>query len=147
MHAPLGDQAWGDGLGERLNWMIGQHLQRASLRINPPNLGPVEIKITMQNEQQASVTFTAQNALVREAIESAIPRLREMPGENNLQLVDVDVGQRGSEGQRAADQSREEGGGGDGFGSGLQDLPADSEVALAGRIGNVAGRGLVDDYA
>ena len=63
------------------------------MRINPPHLGPIDIQLTLQNDQ-ASVSFGAQHGVVREALEAAIPRLREMFGDNNLQLVNVDVGQR-----------------------------------------------------
>jgi flagellar hook-length control protein FliK len=60
-----------------------------------PNLGPIEIRVTLQNDQ-ASVSFNAQHPFTREALEAAVPRLREMLGESNLDLVSVDVKDQGS---------------------------------------------------
>ncbi len=95
LNAPLGKSGWEQGLGERVLWLVGHSIQGASMRINPPHLGPIDIQLTLQNDQ-ASVSFSAQHGVVREALEAAIPRLREMFGENNLQLANVDVGQRDS---------------------------------------------------
>jgi hypothetical protein len=88
-----GERGWDQAMGERMLWMVGRDVQSASVRINPPHLGPVDIRISIQNDQ-ATVHFSAQHGVVREALEAAIPRLREMMAENNLQLVNVDVGQR-----------------------------------------------------
>jgi hypothetical protein len=95
LNAPLGKSSWDQGLGERVLWLVGRSIQGASIRINPPHLGPIDIQLTLQNDQ-ANVSFGAQHGVVREALEAAIPRLREMFGENNLQLVNVDVGERNS---------------------------------------------------
>ncbi len=94
-----GDNGWDQAMGERILWMVGKQIQGAEVRINPPHLGPVEIRLSLQHDQ-ASVSFAAHHAGVREALEAAIPRLREMLGENNLQLVSVDVGQRDKGEQR-----------------------------------------------
>ena len=91
--APLGEEGWGQAMGERIMWMIGKGVQTASIRINPPNLGPVQINVSVQNDQ-TSVNMLAQHGVVKEALEAAIPRLREMLHESNLQLVNVDVSHR-----------------------------------------------------
>jgi flagellar hook-length control protein FliK len=104
---PPGDKGWSQAMGERILWMVGRDLQAASVNIKPPNLGPLHIQISIQNEQ-ATVNFTAQNGVVKEALEAAIPRLREMLAENNIQLVNVDVNQRGEGGRgEAADPYQE----------------------------------------
>ncbi|MCP3867723.1 MAG: hypothetical protein GY703_06430 [Gammaproteobacteria bacterium] len=99
LEIPFGAKNWGQSVGDRVLWMVGQNVQGASLRITPPNLGTVEIQVTMQNDQ-ASINFTAQNAAVKEALEAALPRLREMFNETNLQLANVDVSHRESQHQR-----------------------------------------------
>lgn len=100
LDTPLHGKNWQHGVGERIIWMLGNSVQNVSLRISPAHLGPVEIQLSV-NQDQATVSFSAQHALVREALEAGIPRLREMFQENNLQLTHVDVGQRGSSGQQA----------------------------------------------
>jgi len=59
----------------------------------------MEVRIQVHNDQ-ASVQFTAQHAVVREALEAALPRLRDMFEASGVQLVDVDV----SSGESFAEQ-------------------------------------------
>jgi flagellar hook-length control protein FliK len=95
INGPPGEAAWARALGERILWMVGRDVQSARVRLDPPNLGPIEIRVTLQNDQ-ASVSFNAQHPFTREALEAAVPRLREMLGESNLDLVSVDVKDQGS---------------------------------------------------
>jgi flagellar hook-length control protein FliK len=101
MDIPVGQAGWDRGIGERIQWMVGQNIQHAEIKLNPPNLGPLEIKISLQNDQ-TNVTFVATQAPTRDAIEASIPRLREMFGEINLNLANVDVGQ-----QQAGESTRD----------------------------------------
>lgn len=89
----IGEPVWQQALGERLLWLAGREQQVARLRLNPPHLGPLEVRVVVQQDQ-ASVAFLSQHAAVREALEQAVPRLREMLGQQDLQLVQVDVGER-----------------------------------------------------
>jgi flagellar hook-length control protein FliK len=139
--APLGQPDWGKAVGERIQWMLGKHLQEAELKLNPPHLGPLEVRISLQQDQ-ANVSFLATQAPTREALEAALPRLREMFGEANLSLIDVDVGQRDGSQQQS---SR----------AGVSAGHTSSEGAAAGESAAVpnntvirqAGSGMVDDYA
>jgi flagellar hook-length control protein FliK len=91
--------AWQQSFGEKVVWLVNQKVPEAELKINPPHLGPLEIKISV-NQDQASVVFSSQNHLVRETVESAIPRLREMLGDNGLNLANVDVSDKSFANQR-----------------------------------------------
>ncbi len=82
---------WDRGLGEKVLWMAGQKLQVAELHLNPPELGPLQITLTVNNDQ-ASAQFVSQHASVREAIEAAMPRLREMLAEGGITLGNTNVG-------------------------------------------------------
>lgn len=115
----LHEPGWSQALGERLVLMAGREQQSAEIKLNPPHLGPLEVKLSLQQDQ-ASVTFLAQHGPVREALEQAIPRLREMFGQQDIQLVNVDVGQR-----------REQPTGGQGEGRGQTHAP-DAGGATAG---------------
>ncbi len=139
---PVGDPAWGSAIGERLVWMVKGDHQVAELKITPPNLGPMEVKLTI-NHDQASVSFVSNHALVRDALEAAIPRLREMLAEQSLNLVQVDVvegRQQGHAFSSGGDSGIAVGFAGDR--DGVDDpvtAVADSGVAVAQR-----GRGLLD---
>ena len=58
-------------MAERVVWMTNANIQEAEIQLNPRELGPIGIKVTVQNEQ-ASVSFVAQHATTREALEQAL---------------------------------------------------------------------------
>lgn len=92
----LNHPEWNVELGEKLLWMHKQDIPSAEIRLNPEHMGPISIKIDV-NQDQTSVSFTTQHAGVKEAIEAALPKLREMLGEQKLDLADVNVSQQNSE--------------------------------------------------
>ena len=92
----VGDKAWGGAIGERIMWMVQGDQQFARLQLNPPQLGPLEVRVSV-NQDQTSVSFLASHAVVREALEAALPRLREMFDQQSLQLVRADVSDPGAQ--------------------------------------------------
>jgi len=102
MAKTMNDPAWQAELGDKLIWMHKQAVPSVELRLNPEHLGPVLIKIDVQNDQ-ASVSFNAQHLAVKEAIEASIPKLREMLSGQQLQLTDVNVSQHQSEQRQGRD--------------------------------------------
>ena len=96
MSRHLVDPAWNKELGEKLIWMHKQAIPSVELRLNPEHLGPVLVKIDV-TQDQASVAFTTQHLAVKEAIEAAMPKLREMLGGQQLNLADVNVSQQQSD--------------------------------------------------
>jgi len=88
----LHSEAWSRVLSSRVIWMAREGVQQASLKLNPANMGPVEVKLHMHNEQ-ANISFIAQNAATRDALEQALPRLRESFQENGMELAHADVSQ------------------------------------------------------
>ena len=99
MQPSVQSEAWGKVLSSRVVWMAREGVQQAELRLNPAKLGPVEVKLHMNNDQ-ASVTFVAQNAATRDALEQALPRLKESFQENGMNLANADVSDQAS-GQQA----------------------------------------------
>ena len=138
---PVTDPRWGAALGERLLWMAKGDQQQAELKISPPNLGPLEVKLTL-NDDRASVTFVSHHALVRDAIEAALPRLREMLAQESLQLVQAEVSGGQAQGREAAS------GQGEGGASASPD-GGEAEPGAGQAEGTVprAGRGLLDLFA
>ena len=94
----LGSQSWGDELVSRVKWQIGQDIQEAKISLNPRELGPLQVKISIIDDQ-AHVQFVAQHGSVRDAIEDAIPRLREMLEQSGMMLADADVSQHSADHQ------------------------------------------------
>lgn len=90
LEKPIAHPAWSQDLGERVLWMVGQGRQTAELRLNPAHLGPLEVRINL-SQDQASVQFLSHQASVREAVESALPKLKEMLGAQQLDLREVSV--------------------------------------------------------
>ncbi|MBE0439841.1 MAG: flagellar hook-length control protein FliK [Gammaproteobacteria bacterium] len=101
----LHNAAWSRVMTSRVLWMAREGVQQASLKLNPAQLGPVEVRLNMQNEQ-ANISFIAQNATTRDALEQAIPRLRESFAQNGLELANADVSQQ-SFGQSAEQEQQE----------------------------------------
>jgi hypothetical protein len=91
-------------LGNRVLWMVGQNLQAAELRINPPQLGPLEVHISLEG-QHTKVSFITHHAEVREMMESSIPRLRDILAESGLNSVNVDVSQQDLSQRRHGDSN------------------------------------------
>jgi len=83
---------WGNAMGERLQWMANNKIQAAEIRLDPPELGSIEIKIVIHKDT-AQVSFVSPHAQVRDAVENAMPKLREMFSETGLSLGDVNVSQ------------------------------------------------------
>lgn len=101
---PVTSPVWSSMLGDRVVWMVGRQQQFAEIHLNPPALGPLEIRLSVQ-DGQASLTFTTQHIPVREALEAATPRLREMLGESGISLGSVAVNVGTFDQQAASDQS------------------------------------------
>jgi len=142
---PVRDAAWPADFSQKVVWMARQELQSAQITLNPPQMGPIEISLDIRNDQ-ASATFVSANPEVREAIESALPRLREMLAGAGIDLGQTQVSQ---ESFRQASGAQDNGGRRKGnepdSGNGADVLPL---AATSGRTGGMqAGNGLVDTFA
>ncbi len=81
---------WTPGVSQRIVWMARQQLGQAELRLDPPELGSLNIRLSIQHDQ-ASLSFSSPHAHVREALEQQMPRLREMLAESGIELQQSDV--------------------------------------------------------
>lgn len=139
----VGGKGWSGAIGDRVMWMVQGEQQFAKLKLNPPNLGPLEVRVSV-TQDQTSVSFLAQHAAVREALEAAMPRLREMFDQQSLQLVRAEVADPGAQqGDRMRDSSRHATPHSGPWDAGSDDDPVDSEARPAGPVSNT----LVDLFA
>ncbi len=104
LNTNINQPQWGTDFSKRIQFMINNDIKNAELRLDPPELGRINIKISM-SQDQASVVFTSAQGNVRETIENALPKLREMLQESGIQLADANVNERqkGNENQAGAD--------------------------------------------
>jgi flagellar hook-length control protein FliK len=131
---------WGEAFAQRVLIAAGRGEHSAEIRLNPAHLGPIEVSLTVTGDdaRQATVHFSAAQAPVREAIEAALPRLREMFEGSGIQLGNATVGAETSgrdgnnDGRRAS-----------GTGSGASADAAPSASAAPRRVVE----GLVDTFA
>ncbi|MBS0299005.1 MAG: flagellar hook-length control protein FliK [Proteobacteria bacterium] len=89
--APVGQHKWGGEFAQKVVWLSSQQHQVAEIRLNPAHLGPVEVMLSI-TQDQATAQFVSPHSAVRDAIQEALPRLREMMAENGIQLGNVMVG-------------------------------------------------------
>ena len=94
---------WSNGLSERINWMINQKQNIATIRLDPPALGKLDVQIKIADDA-TMITIQAQTAQTRDLIDSASSRLRDFLQESGYQNVNVDVSQRQDQ-QQARSQS------------------------------------------
>jgi flagellar hook-length control protein FliK len=148
--ARLGTQAWDNQVSQRIVYMVGKE-QAATLTLNPPDLGPVQIVLNVTNDQ-ATVAFSSDQLDVRQALENALPRLREMMSESGIALGNATVDANVPDGrQQQQDSDRRAQGGQRGAvgltGDGQDAAPAVNEVAPRTRTVSIGDRGMVDLFA
>lgn len=141
---PVGQAEWGDKVMGKLSFLTARNMQVAEIHLTPPDMGPMEVKVRMQNEQ-ANITVHAANPVVREQLEQNSHRLRDMLSEQGVELGRFDVSSQSD--QQAGEQGDETGEGGTGQGEdGLANGASDDEVVQTGHL-DLAWKGEVDLFA
>jgi len=86
-------------VAERVQMMMSKNLKNIDIRLDPPELGRMQIRMNM-NGDAATVHFTVANQQARDVIEQSMPRLREMLAQQGVQLNDSSVQQQAGQQQR-----------------------------------------------
>ncbi|MFV8833608.1 flagellar hook-length control protein FliK [Aquisalimonas sp.] len=138
----MDQSGWGQAVGERLVMMANQNVQQARIQVNPRELGPLDVNIQMRDDK-TMITFQAQNAVTREALDAELPRLRMMLSDNGIENAEVSVGKEDPGNPQGETELAEGFARGD-TGDGAESEEDEDGVALdSDRIR----RGLVDHYA
>jgi flagellar hook-length control protein FliK len=87
---PNSSVEWGSGLGERVSLMLNQKQNLATIRLDPPMLGKMDIQIQIKDDV-TNVTINTQHAQTRDMVEGASQRLREFLQDAGYTNVNVDV--------------------------------------------------------
>lgn len=145
VNTPVGAPEWNSEFAQKIVWMAGEKQHSAELHLNPPDLGPVNIKLSV-DENQIRAIFTSPHGEVRQAIEDALPRLREVLADSGITLGNASV---------TSDSPRD----GSAFDRQRQSLPSFAGTTGAGGSGTMTeaepgrviprgrGNGLVDVFA
>ena len=73
--------------------IISQKLQQFDIRLDPPELGNVHVRVNLQNEQ-AVVNFMVQTPQAKEAFEENLHKLKDMLAEHGVDVGDANVEQQ-----------------------------------------------------
>jgi flagellar hook-length control protein FliK len=141
---PVRDQNWAADFGQKIVWLATNDKQLAQLTLNPPQMGPIEISLSL-DKGNATASFVSANAEVRDAIETAMPRLREMFASAGIALGQTNV---------SAESFRQQAGNGEGNRP-ASHWAADNAILVADPLGSARakgfavrqGNGMVDIFA
>jgi flagellar hook-length control protein FliK len=103
---------FGQGVADRVSLMMDGNLTSARLQVNPPALGPIEVRIALQGGH-AQVWLSSHSAVTRDALEASSPKLQEMLGSQGFSQVSVDISQRSFQERSPQSQAYETAPGGD----------------------------------
>jgi flagellar hook-length control protein FliK len=94
INAYPGKTGWDQAISQKIVWMVGAAEQSATLTLNPPDLGPLQVVINVRNDM-ADTTFISSNAEVRQALQDGMSNLREKMSESGIQLGQASVSSEG----------------------------------------------------
>ncbi|OOF27984.1 hypothetical protein BZJ19_01065 [Salinivibrio proteolyticus] len=137
----------GAALSERVNVMLSKNLKQVDIRLDPPELGRMQIKLGINNDQ-ATVHITVANHQARDLVEQAMPRLREMLQQQGLQLAQGSVQQQDSGAQQMASGQQQQSGAGQSSGaaSGMSGLDDGVDEVLTSQTIQVSHSDRAVDY-
>ena len=134
---------WTPALGARLMTMVANDVQHARIQLDPPELGSLEIRMQVQNDQ-ASVQVSAQSHQVKDVLDSSAQRLRDALAAEGIELNDFSVSaDSGGQGRDSGSDGSDGGDNGYASGSGVEG----DEVAGATEAHIPAPDSLLDTFA
>ncbi|WP_226489080.1 flagellar hook-length control protein FliK [Pseudomonas sp. B20] len=152
MNQPLAmhQSGWTEGIVDRVMYLSSQNLKTADIKLEPAELGRLDIRINMAPEQQTQVTFMSAHMGVRDALESQMSKLRESFVQQGLGNVDVNVSdQSQQQAQEQASRSQRSGrGGGMSSGDSSDEIAGvDAAIPVSQPAARVIGTSEIDYYA
>ena len=87
---PVTHPRFGEAISQQIMVLAQDGVQHAKISLNPPELGPVEVRISLRQDE-ASVQLAAASGVTRHAIEDALPKLRDMLDQVGVRLGDTGV--------------------------------------------------------
>jgi flagellar hook-length control protein FliK len=91
LETPVTAPRWGEEMTQKLVWLAGRNESRAELVLTPPQMGKVEVTLTVSQSGETSALFVSPNPQVREALEQSLARLREVFAAAGISLGQTSV--------------------------------------------------------
>jgi flagellar hook-length control protein FliK len=135
--ASVGSSEFAQGVADQVAAMVSGNLSSAKLSVNPPALGPIELRVDVQGDH-AQVLMMSHSTVTRDALQAGTQKLREMLSEQGFAQVSVDISQRSFQDRTPSTQSYEWNSGAD-----RKDFTAVTGVSSVTR----AASGILDAYA
>jgi len=92
-------------LQDKVMVMVQQKIRQVDIRLDPPELGSMQVRLNLQNEQ-ASVHFIVQNQQAKEALDQNMPKLRDMLAEQGVNVGDTNVGHHNTQAENENEQGQ-----------------------------------------
>lgn len=130
---------WTQNVAQRVQVMVNQSMNTLEVRLDPLDLGPMKIKLMLDDQHKAHVTLSAQHGLTRDMLENALPRLKELLSQEGIDLASatVDSGQDSSHnGQNDRERSA----------NWASDFSEDAATTLTTMSRSFASDNLVDEF-
>jgi flagellar hook-length control protein FliK len=86
LRAEVGSREFAPALGSQLSVLVRDGIEHAQLKLNPAEMGPIEVRISVDGSQ-AQVDFSAAQAQTRQALQDAVPALANALRESGLTLT------------------------------------------------------------
>ena len=87
---------------ERMMLMMKNGVQTADIRLDPAELGQMQVKMSVENDV-TSVSFIVQNSQAKELLEKALPQLKEMLAEQGVEMGESSVSQQDKQQEQLGD--------------------------------------------
>jgi flagellar hook-length control protein FliK len=81
---------WQEAFASRVQWSVDQQIGEAHIKLNPPELGAVDVKISLVDDK-TYVQLTTATAAARDELAQSLPRLRELLTVSGLELGGASV--------------------------------------------------------
>lgn len=107
VQTPLQDPAWGKAFGEQMLGMVSLKADSAHIQVNPQALGPIDVTLKIDSNNQAQISFVTSNPMARDAVENSLPRLSSMLQASGIQLAGAQVSTGQGQQQSFAQQQQQ----------------------------------------
>lgn len=137
-HLPemVGSEEWAEAVAQRLTQLADSPNARASIRLNPPQLGPMQVEVHVDGDR-AIIQLAVHHDATRDALDQATPRLRAQLEDSGFTRVDVSV---------SHNPHRERPGSGDAYAE-ASSFPDDDLPNVASGANPASSSRLLDAYA
>lgn len=111
MSLPPGHPGWANEMTQKVAWIARDGGHTAHIRLDPPELGSLTVKVSVDSDSNTQISFIAATPQARDLLEAQMGRLRDMLAQQGMDLsrADVDVSQQDTSGAQDGANERASG--------------------------------------